>query len=190
MNAEEAFNAMLLDISNELNEQNLAELKFLCTKIGKKRMENVKVGIDLFRHLKELNELRPGHAVCLCTLLAQIKRQDLVDKVQEYMSNNATDVVGPPESKEQAKVKKAIDVIVENLGKDWLRYGRRLGLPEVKLEQIRVKHPFNLEEQVMGMFSEWKQLKKEDAKADDLVQALRSCRLNRTADLVETEMKD
>lgn len=78
----------------------------------------------------------------------------------------------------------AADVIVKQLGKDWRKYGRSLGLLEAKLDQIRDRHPFNLEEQVMEVISEWKRMHKGDVKANDLVKALRSCQLNYTADLV------
>ncbi|XP_048125368.1 FAS-associated death domain protein-like [Alosa alosa] len=189
MNAEQAFNAMLLDISNELNEKNLEELKFLCSnKIGKKHLENVKVGIDLFRHLKEVNELRLDDATFLSTLLNQIKRRDLFDKVQVYMQNNATRDIGLTETEEQAKVKIAVDVIVANLGTRWRQYARKLGLHDAKLDQIREKHPFNLEEQVMEVINVWKGMHKEDVKAAVLIEALRSCKLNHTADLVEKEI--
>ncbi|XP_041917989.1 protein FADD [Alosa sapidissima] len=190
MNAVETFNAMLLDISNELKDDNLKQLKFLCSEIiGKKQMEKVKMGVDLFQHLKEVNKLGPDHATFLCTLLEKIKREDLAKKVQEYMQKNASRDVGLPETEERAKVKIAVDVIVANLGKDWRRYGRKLGLHDAKLDQIREKHPFNLEEQVMEVINEWKRMHTGDVKAAVLIEALRSCNLNYTADLVDKEIK-
>ncbi|XP_048119113.1 protein FADD isoform X2 [Alosa alosa] len=171
MNAVETFNAMLLDISNELKDDNLKQLKFLCSEIiGKKQMEKVKMGV-------------------LCTLLEKIKREDLAKKVQEYMQKNASRDVGLPETEERAKVKIAVDVIVANLGKDWRRYGRKLGLHDAKLDQIREKHPFNLEEQVMEVINEWERMHTGDVKAAVLIEALRSCNLNYTADLVDKEIK-
>lgn len=85
-------------------------------------------------------------------------------------------------------MRNASDVIVKHLGKDWRKYGRSLGLHEAKLDQIREKHPFNLEEQVMEVISEWKRMHKGDVKAEELVKALRSCKLNYTADLVQSSM--
>lgn len=81
-------------------------------------------------------------------------------------------------------------MIVEQLGRKWLQYGRKLGIAEFKLEGIQEKHPRNLEEQVRELFKEWKKARKADAKVDELIMALRTCDLNYTADLVERKLQN
>lgn len=185
MNTLDTFKAVLLQISQELKDDNLKNLKFLCSDcIGKKHLEKVNMGTELFQLLQEANKIAPGDTDFLCELLDTINRRDLGDKLR-LMQNNTSE---QPDAEEQEKVKIAADVIVKHLGKDWRKYGRSLGLHEAKLDQIREKHPFNLEEQVMEVISEWKRVHKGDVKAEELVKALRSCRLNYTADLVQSSI--
>lgn len=86
------------------------------------------------------------------------------------------------------KITCATEVIVQQLGRKWLQYGRRLGIAENRLEGIQEKHPRNLEEQVRELFKEWKKMRKAEARVDELIRALRSCDLNYTADVVEREL--
>lgn len=81
-------------------------------------------------------------------------------------------------------------MIVEQLGRKWLQFGRKLGIAEFKLEGIQEKHPRNLEEQVRELFKEWKKARKADANVDELIRALRACDLNYTADLVERKLQN
>ncbi|KAL2088753.1 hypothetical protein ACEWY4_015652 [Coilia grayii] len=184
------FNALLLHISKDLKDDNLKNLTFLCNGvIGRKHLEKVKSGIDLFQYLKDMNKITHVDTAYLQKLLLDINRNDLAEKVSEFQSNNGY-ATRPIDDREQAKVKIAGDVIVDNLGKDWRRYGRKLGLNERKLEQIQLKHPYDLSEQVMEVINEWKRMREDDVKADQLIEALRSCKLNYTADLVVKTLKD
>lgn len=88
------------------------------------------------------------------------------------------------------KINCAIEVIVEQLGRKWLQYGRKLGISEAKLEGIQEKHPRNLEEQVRELFKEWKKMRKAEAQVDQLIKTLRVCDLNYTADIVERKIQD
>lgn len=88
-----------------------------------------------------------------------------------------------------AKLDIATKVITDNLGRKWRAYGRKLGLPEAKLDHISQKHPNDLEEQVVELLKEWRKMQKAEAKTDTLIQALRSCDQNYTADLIQTELE-
>lgn len=86
------------------------------------------------------------------------------------------------------KINLAIEVIVEQLGRKWLQYGRKLGIVEARLDGIQEKHPRNLDERVREVFKEWKKMRKAEGKVDELIKALRACDLNYTADVVEKKL--
>lgn len=73
------FNAVLLDISDRLSEEQIAKLKHLCQElIGKRSLEMIDSGIKLFQVLMERRKLAPDNREFLCELLTHIKREDLV----------------------------------------------------------------------------------------------------------------
>lgn len=79
----------------------------------------------------------------------------------------------------------AFDVICDHVGKDWRRLARQLQVSDSKIDAIEVKYPRNLTEQVRESLRIWKHTQREDAAVSQLVRALRACRLNLVADLVE-----
>ncbi|CAB1339486.1 unnamed protein product [Coregonus sp. 'balchen'] len=164
-------------------------MKFLCLKeIGKNRLEKITSGFQLFMVLMERNKLGPENTVFLVSLLTDIGRIDLADKITNCESQYA----GSPNylpNDEQAKLDIATKVIIDNLGRKWRAYGRKLGLPEAKLDHISQKHPNDLEEQVVELLKEWRKMHKAEAKTDTLIKALRSCDQNYTADLIQTELE-
>lgn len=95
-------------------------------------------------------------------------------------------VLSPPAS---AKLNIASDVIVNNVGRSWRKFGRKLGLTEVHLESIARKHPTDLMETVVELLKMWRKIKPEEGE-NELVKALRDCDLNLTADKVEEKLKD
>ncbi|KAK6274336.1 hypothetical protein J4Q44_G00392630 [Coregonus suidteri] len=184
-----AFNSFLLKISCELVGDQLEKMKFLCLKeIGKNRLEKITSGLQLFTVLEERNKLGPDNTEFLVSLLTDIGRLDLADKI----TNSESQYAGSPNSlpnDEQAKLDIATKVIIDNLGRRWRAYGRKLSLPEAKLDHISQKHPNDLEEQVVELLKEWRKMHKAEAKTDTLIKALRSCDQNYTADLIQTELE-
>lgn len=83
----------------------------------------------------------------------------------------------------------AFDIICEHVGKDWRRLARQLKVPDTKIDAIEVKYPRNLTEQVRESLRVWKSTAQEDAALSQLVAALRACRLNLVADLVEEDQQ-
>ncbi|KAJ8413080.1 hypothetical protein AAFF_G00106620 [Aldrovandia affinis] len=160
----DTFSPVLLQISEGLSRDNIDAMKFLCPDIGKKKLEKITSGIQLFQCLRETNQIGADNTEFLRRLLTEIKRVDLIEILNNFERYGA----GPHEDQldpdEQAKLEVAIDFISEQLGRDWRRYGRKLGITDPKLDQILVKHPFNLHEQVVELLREWKKMRRTEAK--------------------------
>lgn len=94
----------------------------------------------------------------------------------------------PPPPRPSAKLNIATEVTAENLGRHWRKLGRKLGLTDVKLESISKRHPTELEETAVELLNEWRRKRGAEARAEDLIKALRACQLNLTADKVECRL--
>ncbi|KAK7175753.1 hypothetical protein R3I93_000120 [Phoxinus phoxinus] len=184
------FRAMLLEISDKLSEGNVASLKFLCTDIGKKRLEKINTGIELFECLIERTAIGPNNTDLLRKLLNDIGQTILLEILEEYETQTTRRPADGLDEKEREKISIATEVIVEHLGKKWLQVGRKLGLQHTQLEGIQEKHSRELEEQVRELIRLWMKIRRENARVDELIQALRECRQNLTADLVEKKLRE
>ncbi|XP_077375448.1 FAS-associated death domain protein [Festucalex cinctus] len=177
------FNALLLDISNQLSAEQLGSLKYLCgDKVGKRELEKIDSGCKLFQSLTEKGVLSQDNTELLSKLLKEIKRQDLSEKLNSLQS--------PPEcvplcKTERAKLDIATEVIAENLGRSWRKLGRKLCLNESKLESISMKYPNDLEETARELLGEWRKSRGAEAHTGELIDALRACQQNLTADKVQ-----
>ncbi|KAM8763137.1 FAS-associated death domain protein [Acanthopagrus schlegelii] len=180
-------NPVLLEISNELSPEQLEQMKFLCEDIGKKELEKIDTGTKLFRVLKERRKLDLDNTEYLCKLLTDIRRDDLSDKLKGLIRKSGSTSAEPPDT-EKAKLNIATEVIAENLGRQWRKLGRKLGLTDVKLESISKRHPADLEETAVELLNEWRSNRGAEARAEDLIKALRACQLNLTADKVENRL--
>lgn len=83
----------------------------------------------------------------------------------------------------------AFDIICDHVGKDWRRLARQLKVSDSKIDAIEVKYPRNLSEQVREALRVWKSSAREGAAVPHLVEALRACRLNLVADLIEEDQQ-
>lgn len=83
------WNALLLEVSNNLSNEQLKQLKFLCRDtIGKRQLEKIDTGIKLFEVLSERGELGADNKDHLCQLLREIRRQDLAEKINGFESQS------------------------------------------------------------------------------------------------------
>ncbi|KAI4830085.1 hypothetical protein KUCAC02_001738 [Chaenocephalus aceratus] len=132
------FNSLLLDISNQLTEKQLEDLKFLCgDMLGKRELEKISSGVRLFQVLTERMKLGADNTDCLSRFLTQIQRQDLAEKLESFESQaDLSDVL--PDKEERDKLGIATEVIVENLGKNWRKMGRRPG-PDGGEDRLRLQ---------------------------------------------------
>ncbi|XP_031702607.1 FAS-associated death domain protein [Anarrhichthys ocellatus] len=181
------FNSLLLEISNQLNQEQLDSMKFLCKDFGKGVLEKIKNGTQLFQLLTEKDMLAADKTEYLSQLLKCIKRNDLSDKLNSWTESRSGDSEDQPDAAERAKLNVATDVIAENLGKNWRKLGRKLGLTDVKLESVSRRHT-DLEETARELLKEWRRSRRAEARVSDLVAALRACQLNLTAEKVEDSL--
>ncbi|XP_026147462.1 FAS-associated death domain protein [Mastacembelus armatus] len=182
------FPSLLLDISSQLSADQLDKMKFLCRDmIGKRDMEKVSNGLKLFQRLMERGELGADNTEFLSKLLEEIQRQDLLEKLRSFESQSGNSH-SQPDQTERAKLDISTEVISENLGRNWRKLGRKLGLNEVKLESISSKHPTDLEETAVELLKEWRRIRGAEAQTKDLIGALRACEFNLTADKVEDRL--
>uniref|UniRef100_A0A1A8FCR8 Fas (Tnfrsf6)-associated via death domain n=1 Tax=Nothobranchius korthausae TaxID=1143690 RepID=A0A1A8FCR8_9TELE len=182
------FNSVLLEISNQLTADNLDKLKFLLRHvIGRRELEKIGTGHRLFEVLTERRKLTPEDTDFVSGLLEEIQRPDLSVRISSWGSaSGSTDVL---DRTEQAKLDAAFEVMTEHLGRNWRKLGRKLRISEVKLDSISSRHPRDLEETTMELLKEWRKSRGAEARAEELILALRDCQLNLTADEVEEKMR-
>lgn len=174
------FNTLLLEISDGLSADQLARLKFLCAgDIKKRQQEQCTTGHQLFRLLTEKGKLGPDNTEFLSRLLNDIDRSDLRDKLHRFPGTR------PLHTGHRDQLDHAAEVLSKSLGRNWRKLGRKLGLTEVKLDSISQKHPSDLEETAVELVRQWRSCSGEQATVQALVQALRDCEFNRSADTVE-----
>ncbi|XP_038169079.1 FAS-associated death domain protein [Arvicola amphibius] len=175
------FLVLLHSLSGSLSSSDLMELKFLCReRVGKRKLERMQSGLDLFSVLLEQNDLGPNDTGLLRELLASLRRHDLLQRLDNYEAGLAVSAA-PGE----ADLQVAFDIVCDNVGRDWKRLARVLKLSQVKIDGIEERYPRSLTEQVRETLRVWKIAEREKATVSKLVNALRMCQLNLVADLVE-----
>ncbi|XP_072448925.1 FAS-associated death domain protein isoform X3 [Chiloscyllium punctatum] len=176
------FAALLNNLSQSLSRDNVDSLKFLCREmIGKRRLEAMASGLQLFQQLEELNLLGPDNTDTLSGLLSAIQRHDLQQQLDAFQQR------GQEPQADSGNLNVAFDIICNELGNEWRMFARKLGHKEALLQQIEYKHPRNMREQIQQSLIEWQKREREQATVDKLLSALRSCKLNMVADSVEEE---
>ncbi|NXE77007.1 FADD protein, partial [Cochlearius cochlearius] len=176
------FWALLHSFSSSLSDSELASLKFLCRPhIGKRKLESVQSGIDLFSILLEQQGIARDDVAFLEDLLKNIKREDLLLQLKQFQEEGE---VSAPDDQPDVH-EKPIEVICENVGREWKMLVRKLGISEVKMDRIVTANPYSLQEQLFQSLREWQKWKGRDAKVTDLLKALRGCNMNLVADKVE-----
>ncbi|NWH98874.1 FADD protein, partial [Tichodroma muraria] len=175
------FLSLLHSISSGLSDTELSAMKFLCRdKIRKRKLETVQSGRELFSILMEQQEIANDNLEFLRKLLQHIDRGDLLSQLVQFEEEEPHAPDDQPDVHE-----KPFDVICANVGREWKKLMRELGMPEVKLDRIEAAHRFDLYEELVQALREWQRWKGKDAKVADLIKALRGCKLNLVADMVE-----
>ncbi|CAL8243250.1 unnamed protein product [Lota lota] len=186
------FQQRLLMLSDELRNDQLKKMTFLCSSIGKARREKITTGYELFEVLIEQKKVSADDTGFLSELLTKVGRQDLSDKLTNFSTWNGGPSLGPnePSDAEGVKIDLAAEVIADNLGKNWRKLARKLGLSEVKVQNISRKQlQLDLEEMAMEVIREWRSAQRGEARVEQLLVALRECEQNLTAEKVEDKLR-
>ncbi|NXP69388.1 FADD protein, partial [Chloropsis cyanopogon] len=175
------FLSLHFSISSGLSVAEVDAMKFLCRdKIAKRKLEEVGNGLKLFSILMEQQVIAPNKLGFLKELLQQINREDLLSLVVQFEEGELHAPDDQPDEHE-----KPVDVICANVGREWKKLMRELGLPEVKLDKVEAAYRYDLDEKLFQALREWQRWKGKDAKVADLIRALRGCKLNLVADRIE-----
>lgn len=87
-----SFNAVLLEISNQLSADQLEQIKFLCAdQVGKREREQITTGRRLFQVLTERGQLGVHNTDYLSRILTKIHRPDLADALTREHSEEGSD---------------------------------------------------------------------------------------------------
>ncbi|NXJ15239.1 FADD protein, partial [Odontophorus gujanensis] len=176
------FLALLNSLSASLSHRELDELKFLCRdRIGKRKLESVQSGRELFNFLLEQQLIASHNVDLLKSMFKTIKRKDLISQLEQFIEEG--EASAPDEQPDVNE--RLIQVICENVGRDWKMLMRKLDLSEVKMDRIIAANPCDLREQLVQSLREWQKWKGKDAKVTDLIKALRDCNMNLVADIAE-----
>ncbi|NXR59125.1 FADD protein, partial [Rhadina sibilatrix] len=174
------FRSLLHSISVRLSDGELSEMKFLLEdQIGRRKLRAAQSGTEFFNILIERQEITQFNLELLKKLLQHIKRRDLLSEVVQFEEGQPSPDDQPDEHENP------VAVTCDDVGRDWKKLMRELGMSEVKLDRIEAAYPFKLYEQLVQGLREWRKWKGKDAKVADLIKALRGCNLNLVADRVE-----
>ncbi|XP_048215713.1 FAS-associated death domain protein [Perognathus longimembris pacificus] len=178
------FLVLLHSVSAGLTSAELTELKFLCLgRVGKRKLERVQSGLDLFTVLLERGDLEPARPGLLRELLASLRRHDLLRRLDDFEAGAAAAAPGA------ADLRAAFDIVCDHVGRDWRRLARQLKVSDTRIDDIEERHPRSLTERVRESLRIWKDAERENATVALLVEALRACQMNLVADLVEEEQQ-
>ncbi|KAM3918736.1 FAS-associated death domain protein [Leptodactylus fuscus] len=173
---------LLLKISDSLSQKELEDMKFLCQgPIVRKKMESITSPIHLFRQLQELVLISEDDLSFLVKLLNNIKRYDLAQEVENFQGATAQGDAAARDHLDQA-----FDIICDNVGKEWKRLIRILGVSDVIMDRVIDANRYDMREQLMQCLREWKKMKKDGATISVLVKALEDCRMRLVSEKLST----
>ncbi|XP_075044383.1 FAS-associated death domain protein [Mixophyes fleayi] len=179
------FSVILLRISGQLSEKEINDLKFLCReKIAKKKLETISSATDLFTKLQEQTDITQDDLGFLVQLLQSIERRDLVEELRKYQPACAREETAGDWAQDRDQLDRAFDIICDNVGRDWRRLMRSLGMTDPIMEQVMDAHPRNMREQLMQCLIKWREKKRDDASVTALMHALECCKLRLVAEKV------
>lgn len=96
--------SLLHSISSSLSVKELSEMKFLCRdKIGKRKLDSVQSGQELFDILMEQQAITKDNLELLKKLLQHIKRRDLLSQVMQFEEGGPQALEDQPDEHERCR---------------------------------------------------------------------------------------
>ncbi|XP_051820834.1 FAS-associated death domain protein [Antechinus flavipes] len=189
MEKADSFLLVLQRISSNLSRKELEDMKFLCKmKIGKRKLNEIEHGTELFSCLMQQNLLSMSDTAFLVSMLQSLKREDLVQDLASFLDNKP----GPGQQLDpqvEAQLEVAFEVLCDHVGRDWKRLVRKLGVSQVHIDRIVYAHPHDLREQFYQSLLLWKNSNDTEASVSALEKALRDCYLNLAADVLAERLE-
>ncbi|XP_068004508.1 FAS-associated death domain protein [Melanerpes formicivorus] len=184
------FLSLLHSFSSSLADKELSSMKFLCQeKIGKRKLESVQSGVELFTILLEQQDITRDNVAFLEEMLRDIKREDLLSKLKQFVGEGEVKAsADQPDPHEKRLQRVAMEVICDNVSRNWRMLMRKLEFCDVKMDRIVDANPRDQREQLFQSLREWQRWRGREAKVADLIAALRGCSMNLVADIVEQEL--
>nr|ABQ51094.1 Fas-associating death domain-containing protein [Paracentrotus lividus] len=204
-------------IGKALSLSEINDFKFLCKDIPgftQIDIDEISDGLALITKLEQLDVLTKSNVDLVAEFLSLVNRIDLEHELRQYEQDFIKMQVGGPVAQPMSAqfqqnnryqlpafnaqnqpavmgedLSNEFDIIVENIGRDWRQLARRLGLSEVDIECVTENHSRNLREQSRQALWTWKNRLRREATRQALIAALRKCRLNYIADIVEGFIK-
>ncbi|GFO38852.1 fas-associated death domain protein [Plakobranchus ocellatus] len=142
-----AFRSMLLDVARNIEETELERLKLLCSDfIGVRTRSQIKTTLALFEELEKQGKLKVSDVSFLVYLLEKgcKDRPNLLSIVETYKTQH-------PSHKSEAQ-KAIAQFMSTNLGKDFKRVLRCVGLDDPSLERLQLDYPGKTEEVIYQGF--------------------------------------
>ncbi|XP_072495507.1 FAS-associated death domain protein [Notamacropus eugenii] len=178
----------LQQISSNLSKKELEDMKFLCKmKIGKRKLNEIEQGIELFSCLMQQNLLSVNNTDFLISMLKSLKRDDLIQELSNRVENSSS----PGERldpKVEAQLEIAFHTLCDHVGRDWRSLARKLGISQTDIERITYAYPRDLKEQLSQSLLLWKKSSNKEANVSTIQKALRDCNMNLTADILEEKL--
>ncbi|KAB1251558.1 FAS-associated death domain protein [Camelus dromedarius] len=128
------------------------------SRVGKRKLERVQSGLDLFSVLLETERAELGAHRAAARAARSLRRQDLLRRLDDFEAgaragrrrrsevlpvwlDRARSTSREERDSDCADLRAAFDIICDNVGKDWRRLARQLKVSDAKIDAIEEKYP-------------------------------------------------
>ncbi|XP_044540864.1 LOW QUALITY PROTEIN: FAS-associated death domain protein, partial [Gracilinanus agilis] len=154
-NTVDPFLLVLQRISCNLSRQELEEMKFFCKKdIGKKKLNEVEQGIQLFSYLMQQNLLSTNNTDFLTSMLQNLKRDDLIQELVNCVGNKP----GPGDQlhpKMEGQAEATLRILCDHVVQEWTRLVHERGISQVDIDRSIYAHPHDQKQQLYQSLLLW-----------------------------------
>lgn len=137
----------------------------------------------LWEYLRDTDELIDENVEKLESFLNIMDRKDLIHVTTAYRNTLGASVLS-----EDPSLEAAMDFISSNIGRDWIKLSRKLGLKDDDIDAVKSANLNDLNGACYNCLRRWREKARSTAPntltVETLENALRAIRLNHTADLM------